>query len=138
MRGWWIFAGTAAVALLSKYVIRFRGRHLFNPSNFGLVLCFLVLGAERADPLDFWWGPMSAWLALALAIIVAGGFAILLRLRLLEIAVGFWLAFAAGIAVLAVERARDDGALAPRPDHGRGLLAGARHSHRRSSSSSSS
>ena len=42
-QGWWIFAGTAAVALLSKYVIRFRGSHVFNPSNFGLVLCFLLL-----------------------------------------------------------------------------------------------
>src|SRR5437867_6256992 len=27
-RGWWIFAGTAAVSILSKHVIRFRGRHL--------------------------------------------------------------------------------------------------------------
>ena len=57
MRGWWIFAGTAAVGLLSKYVIRFRGRHVFNPSNIGLVLCFLLLGPELAEPLDFWWGP---------------------------------------------------------------------------------
>src|SRR5262245_35407415 len=101
MHGWWIFAGTAAVALLSKYLITFRGRHVFNPSNFGLVLCFLLLGPERADPLEFWWGPMSAWMALALAIIVVGGFAILLRLHLLHIALGFWAAFAAGLAVLA-------------------------------------
>ena len=101
LRGWWIFAGAAAVSLLSKYLIQVGGRHVFNPSNFGLVLCFLVLSAERADPLDFWWAPMSAWMALALGIIVAGGLAILLRLRLLEIAVGFWLAFAAGIAALA-------------------------------------
>jgi Na+-translocating ferredoxin:NAD+ oxidoreductase RnfD subunit len=101
MHGWWIFAGTAAVSLLSKYVIRFRGGHVFNPSNFGLVLCFLVLGAERAEPLDFWWGPMSAALAFALAIIVTGGLAILTRLRLLGLAVGFWLAFAIGIGVLA-------------------------------------
>ena len=101
MDGWWIFAGTAAVALLSKYLILFRGRHVFNPSNFGLVLCFLLLGSSRADPLDLWWGPMSAWMALALAIIVVGGLAILTRLRLLEIAVFFWVAFAAGIAVLA-------------------------------------
>ena len=64
-------------------------------------MVFLALGPERADPLDLWWGPMSPWLALALAIIVAGGFAILGRLRLLGIAVGFWLAFAAGSAVLA-------------------------------------
>jgi hypothetical protein len=102
LRGAWIFAATAAVSLLSKHLIRLRGRHVFNPSNFGLVLCFLVLGSGRAEPLDFWWAPMSAWLALALAIIVAGGFAILWRLRLLEIAVSFWLAFAAGIGVLAV------------------------------------
>ena len=52
MNGWWIFAGTAAVSLLSKHLVTFRGRHVFNPSNFGLVLCFLLLGPERADPLD--------------------------------------------------------------------------------------
>jgi hypothetical protein len=110
LRGWWIFAGTAAVALLSKYVIRrpggaHRGRpggHVFNPSNVGLVLCFLLLGRSRAEPLDFWWGPMSMWLALALAVIVAGGFAILVRLRLLRVALAFWIAFAAGIGVLAL------------------------------------
>ena len=44
LNGWWIFAGTAAVSLLSKYVIKWRGNHIFNPSNFGLVLCFLLLG----------------------------------------------------------------------------------------------
>ena len=44
MHGWWIFAGTAAVSLLSKYLIQFRGGHIFNPSNFGLVL---VLPAAR-------------------------------------------------------------------------------------------
>ncbi len=59
MNGAWIFAATSAVALLSKYLIRVRGRHIFNPSNFGLVLCFLLLGAESADPLALWWGPLS-------------------------------------------------------------------------------
>jgi Na+-translocating ferredoxin:NAD+ oxidoreductase RnfD subunit len=100
LHGWWIFVATAAVSLLSKYVITWRGGHIFNPSNIGLVLCFLVLGHSRAEPLDFWWGPMSAWLALALVIIVAGGFLILTRLKLLVVAVGFWVSFAAGIAVL--------------------------------------
>jgi ASPIC and UnbV/FG-GAP-like repeat len=101
LHGWWIFAGAAAVSLLSKYVITFGGRHVFNPSNFGLVLCFLLLGPERADPLPFWWGPMSVWLALALGLIVGGGLAILSRLHLVGIAVGFWLTFAAGLAVVA-------------------------------------
>jgi Na+-translocating ferredoxin:NAD+ oxidoreductase RnfD subunit len=101
LRGWWIFAGTAALSLLSKHVVRVGGRHVFNPSNIGLVVCFLALGSGRAEPLDFWWGPMSFWMGLALAIIVSGGLAILSRLHLLQIAVGFWVAFAAGIAVLA-------------------------------------
>src|SRR5207247_8392162 len=101
LRGWWIYAATAAASLLSKYVIQLRGRHLFNPSNIGLVLCFLLLGSGRAEPLDFWWAPMGPWMGIALGIIVAGGLAILSRLRLLGIAVTFWLTFAAGIGVLA-------------------------------------
>jgi Na+-translocating ferredoxin:NAD+ oxidoreductase RnfD subunit len=101
VRGWWIFAGTAAVALLSKYVLVWRGSHIFNPSNIGLVICFLALGRTRAAPLDFWWGPMSTWLVLALAVIVVGAFAILLRLGLLRVALGFWISFAAGLAVVA-------------------------------------
>jgi Na+-translocating ferredoxin:NAD+ oxidoreductase RnfD subunit len=102
LRGWWIYVATAAISLLSKHLLRWRGGHVFNPSNIGLVLCFLVLGHGRAEPLDFWWGPMSPWLGLAFAIIVAGGLAILSRLRLLGIALGFWLSFAAGIGILAL------------------------------------
>src|SRR5207244_8359741 len=87
LNGWWIYAGTSAVALLSKYLIKWRGNHIFNPSNIGLVLCFLILGRGRANPLDFWWGPMSAWLVVALAVILAAGFLILSRLKLLWIAI---------------------------------------------------
>ena len=101
MNGWWIFAGTAAVALLSKHLIRFRGHHFLNPSNFGLVVCFVLLGSTRADPLALWWGPMSLWMVLALGIIVVGVFTILLRLHLLAIAVTFWVTFAVGIGVIA-------------------------------------
>ena len=101
MNGWWIYAGTAAVAILSKHLIRFRGHHFLNPSNFALVLCFVLLGSTRADPLALWWGPMSAWMVLALGIIVVGVFTILLRLHLLEIAVTFWVTFAIGIGVIA-------------------------------------
>ena len=137
MNGWWIFAATSAVALLSKYVIRVRGRHIFNPSNFGLVLCFLLLGAQRADPLALWWGPMSPALAIALAVIVAGGFLILRRLHLVGIAVGFWLAFAAGIGVLAASGHTHESRLARRADRGPSS-GGCSSRPRRSSSSCSS
>ena len=33
---------------------------MFNPSNIGLVVAFLVLGSTRVEPLDFWWAPLDA------------------------------------------------------------------------------
>ena len=102
LRGWWIFVGTAAISVLSKYVIKWRGAHVFNPSNIGLVVCFLALGRNRAAPLDFWWGPTSGWLAAALAVIVIGGFVILWRLKLLRVALAVWISFTAAIGVLAL------------------------------------
>jgi Na+-translocating ferredoxin:NAD+ oxidoreductase RnfD subunit len=102
LRGWWVYVGTAAVALLSKYVIKVKGEHIFNPSNIGLVLCFLILGRRFAEPLDFWWGPMNLWLVLALAVILTGGFLILSRLKLLWLALTFWATFATGLAILAL------------------------------------
>ena len=101
-RGWWIFVATAGGALLSKHVIKWRREHIFNPSNIGLVVVFLALGRARVEPLDFWWGPMSWWMALALVIIVSGGFTILARLELLRVALSFWAAFAVGIGGLAL------------------------------------
>src|SRR4051794_34738944 len=62
---WQIFAVVAGLSLLSKYVIKYRGSHIFNPSNLGLVVTFLVLGASRVEPLDFWWGPLSPAMLLA-------------------------------------------------------------------------
>ncbi len=102
MRGWYVFAATAAVAVLSKYVIRVGDRPLFNPSNFGLVVTFLVLGAQFADPQDLWWGPMSVGLALAYVVIVVGGVLITRRLHLLAVSATFWVVFATLMAVLAL------------------------------------
>ena len=44
LHGIWIFIGVVAVSMASKYLIRWRGRHIFNPSNLGLVLAFVALG----------------------------------------------------------------------------------------------
>ena len=43
--GWYVFAIVAGLSLLTKYVIRYRGSHVFNPSNIGLVVAFIVLGS---------------------------------------------------------------------------------------------
>ncbi len=101
LRGAGIFAAAAAVSLLSKYVIRVGGRHVFNPSNFGLVVVFWLLGTRLVNPQDLWWGPMSPGLALTLAVIVVGGLIIVSRLRMLGLVTAFWLTFAAGTGLLA-------------------------------------
>ncbi|MGH8916389.1 MAG: hypothetical protein ACRDZM_17970, partial [Acidimicrobiia bacterium] len=99
--GWHIFAAVAAFSLLSKYVIRYRGSHLFNPSNVGLVVAFVVLGSDLIEPLDFWWAPLDLWMGAAYLIILVGGLLITARLNLLAMAATFWLALGAGIGVLA-------------------------------------
>lgn len=101
LRGGWIFAGTAAVSLLSKYLIRVGGRHVFNPSNIGLVLCFLALGPARVEPLDFWWAPMEPALLFALTIIVVGGLVITWRVGMLGVAASFWWVFALCVGIVA-------------------------------------
>jgi hypothetical protein len=98
---WWLFAAVAGLALLSKYVIRYRGSHVFNPANIGLVVAFVVLGSTRVEPLDFWWAPLNAWMLAAYAVIIVGGFLITRRLHLLLLAVTFWVTLALGLGTLA-------------------------------------
>ena len=88
---WYVFAGVAAFSLATKYLIRYRGSHVFNPSNVGLVVAFLVLGSTRVEPLDFWWAPLDAGMLLAYAVILVGGLLITARLGLLATAATFWL-----------------------------------------------
>ncbi len=98
---WYVFAGVAALSLLTKYVIRYRGSHVFNPSNIGLVLAFVILGSTRVEPLDFWWAPLNAWMIAAYVVIIGGGLLITRRLRLLALAATFWVTLSIGMAVLA-------------------------------------
>ena len=99
--GWYIFAGVAGLSLLSKYVIKYRGSHVFNPSNLGLVVAFIVLGSTRIEPLDFWWAPLDVWMLAAYAVIITGGLLITRRLRLLGMAATFWVSLAIGMGILA-------------------------------------
>ena len=52
---YWTFILCAAISITSKYVIRFKGRHIFNPSNFGI--CIMLLAAPGFYyTLGFEWG----------------------------------------------------------------------------------
>jgi enediyne biosynthesis protein E5 len=51
----WPYALCSAIAILSKYVIRWRGRHLWNPSNFAISAMLLLL-PEYVATLSVQWG----------------------------------------------------------------------------------
>lgn len=99
--GWETFAVVAGLSLLSKYVIKYRGSHVFNPSNIGLVVAFIVLGTTRVEPLDFWWAPLNVWMLAAYVVIIVGGLLITRRLQLLALAAAFWVTLSVGVGVLA-------------------------------------
>lgn len=44
----------AAVAILSKHILRLQGKHIFNPANFGMLSALLFLQATHG-----WWASIS-------------------------------------------------------------------------------
>jgi len=67
---WWVAPLAAAVAIASKFLIRVRGKHVFNPANLGLTLAILLTGHAWCSPAQWGeWGIVLAWLfALGLAV----------------------------------------------------------------------
>jgi Na+-translocating ferredoxin:NAD+ oxidoreductase RnfD subunit len=51
----WPYALGAALSIMSKYVLRAGGRHLWNPSNFGICV-LLFLAPFAVAPLSVQWG----------------------------------------------------------------------------------
>jgi len=92
----WPYAVCAAIAITSKYVIRYKGRHLFNPSNFGISVVLFLLPASVAM-LSIQWGN-DMW---SLVAIWTLGSVIIWRLRRFHISATYVVSFIA----LAVIRA---------------------------------
>ncbi|MGC2765378.1 MAG: hypothetical protein WB607_07715 [Candidatus Acidiferrum sp.] len=51
----WPYAICAIVSIMSKYVLRLKGRHIWNPSNFGISV-LLFLAPETVASLSIQWG----------------------------------------------------------------------------------
>jgi Na+-transporting NADH:ubiquinone oxidoreductase subunit NqrB len=66
----WVHPLTAVIAVLSKFVIRFRGKHLFNPSNFGVVAALLLLPGTWSAPGQWGYGFLMAAWCIALGAVV--------------------------------------------------------------------
>ena len=52
---YWPYALCSAISIASKYLIRVDGRHIFNPSNLGIV-AMLLLASDTVASLSVQWG----------------------------------------------------------------------------------
>lgn len=72
----WPFALCAAISIASKYVLRYKGRHLWNPTNFGVVVMVLIASDYMAI-LSIQWGS-NVW---ALATIWTVGILTIIKVK---------------------------------------------------------
>ena len=86
----WPYALCSLISITSKYALRWKGRHLWNPSNFGICV-LLFLAPESVAALSVHWGN-NAW---AMIVIWILGAAIIWRVRRFHICAAYVLSFLA-------------------------------------------
>lgn len=85
---WWPIVAVAVLSILSKYVLTWRGRHIWNPTNFGIAL-ILLAAPNSATILGHEFGN-SPW---ANGVIWFVGLIVVARARLLHITASYALGF---------------------------------------------
>lgn len=86
----WPYAVCSIVSITSKYVLRVKGKHIWNPSNFGISV-MLFLAAETVASLSIQWGNYL----LPMVVIWVLGSVIIWRLRRFHITGIYVLSFVA-------------------------------------------
>lgn len=84
----WPYIVTAVISIMSKYVLRYKGRHLWNPSNFG-VSWMLFMAPLSVAGLSTQWGSNLA----AMAVIWTLGLLIVARAKRLHVTVTYVISF---------------------------------------------
>jgi len=84
----WPFALCAAISIASKYVFRFRGTHIWNPTNFGIVI-MLLIASDSMAVLSIQWGS-NMWAMLAIWIV---GLAVISKVKLFHVCAVYILSF---------------------------------------------
>ncbi len=86
----WPYALCSALSITSKYALRVRGRHIWNPSNFG-ICALLILAPQAVASLSIQWGNNLA----SLIVIWILGSVIVWRARRFNITLTYVICFVA-------------------------------------------
>src|SRR5258705_13901293 len=63
----WPYALCSAISIMSKYVLRVKGRHIWNPSNFGLSVLFFLAPETMAGFCIYWGNYLAPFLVFCLS-----------------------------------------------------------------------
>lgn len=91
---YWPFALCSAISITSKYVIRWKDRHLWNPSNFAICV-MLLLAPDVFSTLSIQWGNANEPMMLVWAL----GLLVIWRVKLLHITATYLISFVAFAAL---------------------------------------
>lgn len=86
----WPYIITAVLSIMSKYVLRYKGRHLWNPSNFGISWMLFMAPLDVAG-LSIQWGSNF----IGLIVIWVLGFAIVYRAKRFHVTITYVISFIA-------------------------------------------
>ena len=81
---WYVAASTAALAVLSKYVVRTRSANVFNPAALAIVVTFYVF-----DTGQNWWGALSELTPIMMIALFATGIFIADRVNKMPLVLAF-------------------------------------------------
>ena len=85
---WWVAVFAAVVSIVSKYIIRINGKHIFNPSALGIVVAVLFTGKAWISPAQ--WG---SGMVLLFAVCCLG-FIVVTKVQKLSVSLSFFGVFA--------------------------------------------
>jgi enediyne biosynthesis protein E5 len=85
----YVAAGAASISILSKYILRFNGKHIFNPSALGIAAAVYFTGNAWISP-GQWGSNMVLFFA-----VLSFGFIVVTKVQKLDISLAFLGTFAA-------------------------------------------
>lgn len=68
---WYVVAATSAIAIVSKHLLVYKKKPIFNPAAFGLLLSILIFESGQS-----WWGAFGDLPTWMIAFLIIGGYAI--------------------------------------------------------------
>ncbi|MDQ6777431.1 MAG: RnfABCDGE type electron transport complex subunit D [Actinomycetota bacterium] len=96
------FVLVVLLSMLPKYLLRLKGRHIFNPSNIGIALGLLLIGPSYVFSEHLWWAPFGVPMVVSMAVIFGGAWWVLRQVKMIPMTAAFLATFFALIAIFAL------------------------------------